>query len=135
MSQRLRVTLVAALVFLGTQAVAAQRSIPMVLPQPIDIPQNVSPEQATKALLSSLAGRGWTPAQIQHGIVEGTLNVRQHMLKLRFTIGSDRRIYTQYLDSDVLGYEVDDGVPHIHPSVMKWTRNLENDLRSKLLQY
>lgn len=134
MKRRLHLAPLLPLLFASGLALGARPSVPMALPDPLETPQELSPEQVTRALKSALVGRGWEPVDVQYGVVDATLQVREHRLQLRFTLSGDA-IHFQYLDSAVLGYEVEDGVPHIHPSVMKWTQLLANDVRANLLRY
>ena len=105
----------------------------MVIPTPIAVPEKMAEKSVAKAIQSSLLGRGWswTKADEQPGAIDATLNVRQHMLKMRITYGGGI-VSMSYLDSAVLQYEVDEGVPKIHPNASKWIDLLAQDIRTNL---
>lgn len=115
---------------IGT-AHAAKRSVPMSLPSPFSIPDGVSVDQAKKAIRAALIGRRWEPLEVGPGTTDATLNVRQHMLKIRLTY-HDGKVSMYYVDSAVLGYKQTDAGTYIHPSVMKWTNTLATDISAQL---
>lgn len=128
-----RCFLLLALTFsLGT-ADAARGAKPMVIPEPIAVPAKMTAANVAKAIRFSLLGRGWswTKADEKPGSIDTTLNVRQHMLKMRISYGGGV-VSMSYLDSAVLKYEIDEGVPKIHPNASKWMDLLAQDIRTNL---
>ncbi len=128
-----RVLLLLALTFSIGTTQAARGAKTMIIPGPIAVPEQMSDENVAKAIRLSLLGRGWswTKADEQPGAIDTTLNVRQHMLKIRISYGSGA-ISMSYLDSAVLKYEIDEGVPKIHPNASKWMDLLAQDIRTNL---
>ncbi len=128
-----RCFLLLALTFsLGT-AYAARGAKTMVIPEPIAVPAKMTEQNVAKAIRFSLLGRGWSweKADEKPGSIDTTLNVRQHMLKMRISYGGGV-VSMSYLDSAVLKYEVDEGVPKIHPNASKWMDLLAQDIRTNL---
>jgi len=117
---------------LGT-AHAARGAKPMVVPEPISVPANTAAPAVVKAVQFSLQSRGWswTKSIEQPGALDATLNVRQHMLKMRISYASGF-ITMSYLDSAVLQYDFDGGAPKIHPNASKWMDLLAQDIRTNL---
>lgn len=106
--------------------------IPLTDPQPLAVPAGFTVEQVTKAIKLGIASRtGWTVTKEENGLIEATLNVRQHMLKVNipYSTGS---VALQYVDSQNLDYGEKKGVKVIHPKWVNWTRNLLSDIQREL---
>jgi len=112
-------------------AVAGLPSEPLVEPLPVGIPVGMAPAVVAKAVKRSLAGRNWMVTREESGYLEGTLMVRNHMLKVGVTY-DDRLVTMKYVESTGLGYRERAGRPRIHPKYMHWTRNVMTDLNRML---
>ncbi|MGQ0586901.1 MAG: hypothetical protein ACT4PK_06840 [Gammaproteobacteria bacterium] len=128
----LRRTLVACLLAGVSGVAVAAGSRPLQEPEPAAIPAGMAPAAVAKAIKRALLARNWAIGNEKPGYMEGTLNVRKHMVKVGLKYDG-KRVTMSYLDSAELGYTERDGQPYIHPSYTKWTRNLMNDV-DKFLQ-
>lgn len=117
---------------LAVPAVAAMRSVPMLEPSPVAIPADLPLELVSKAIKLSLVDRKWIVSKEEPGYIEGTLHVRQHMLKMGFRYDA-KQVTVEYLDSAELGYRMEKDQRYIHPKFHNWTNNVVSDLQAKLL--
>jgi hypothetical protein len=106
--------------------------IPLTDPEPLAVPAGLSVEQVNKAIKVGIASRtGWAVTKEENGLIEETLNVRQHMLKVNIPY-SATSVAIKYVDSQNLEYGEKKGVKVIHPKWVNWTRNLLSDIQREM---
>lgn len=112
---------------LGLLILGACRAAQLYDPGPTAV-QASSAENMRKAILDSLAGRGWVAAEEQPGAIHATLFVRAHTAKIRIDYDADS-FDIDYVDSSNLEYEQrPDGTQIIHENYNSWIRNLVRDI-------
>lgn len=124
--------LLLALVAFALPTMAAMRSVPMIEPSPVAIPADLPAALVAKAIKLSLVDRKWIVSRDEPGYIEGTLNVRQHMLKMGFSYDA-QQVTIKYVDSAELGYSMKGNQRLIHPKFHNWTNNVVSDLQAQLL--
>ncbi|MDL2285272.1 hypothetical protein LJB93_00840, partial [Desulfovibrio sp. OttesenSCG-928-F07] len=86
-------------------------------------PDVVAKKEAKDIIIYTGAKRGWNFTVVDDNTLQGTLLVRQHMVKVNVPV--TRSTYSiLYNDSANLKYE--NG--KIHPSYNKWVQTLQNDI-------
>lgn len=121
----------AALLLLGLIPVgagAAQSSVPMELPPPLELPEFTDSIKVSKALLLALSNCKWLVESDTGESITARLDIRRHTARIRLDY-TPRRIRYHYLDSAELGYEIEDGEPLIHPAFNKWLQQLDQEIR------
>jgi hypothetical protein len=108
--------------------------IPLTDPQPLTVPAGLTVQQVAKAIKRGSTSRvGWAVTKEESGLIEATLNVRQHMLKVNIPY-SAKEVAIKYVDSQNLEYGEKKGVKVIHPKWVNWTRNLLSDIQRELVR-
>ncbi|MBS0557591.1 MAG: hypothetical protein JSR27_09300 [Proteobacteria bacterium] len=110
----------------------AFRQAPLVNPPPIAVTTKMSTDNVLKAIKMALVHRGWTITELKPGIVDSTLNLRDHTARIEIDY-STTSVQIKYLDSTNLKYEVKSGTPYIHKNYLGWIENLTNDIQGNLL--
>ncbi|MGH8758662.1 MAG: hypothetical protein ACREVW_04005 [Burkholderiales bacterium] len=100
---------------------------PLVEPEPVAIPAGVNQATVVKAIKRALIGRDWSLGKEQPGYIEGTLNVRKHMVKVGISYDAGK-VTMKYLDSAEMGYREVGGKQLIHPKYRNWTTNVMSDI-------
>lgn len=110
----------------------AFRQAPLVNPPAIAVTSKMSADSVLKAIKMALVHRGWTITELKPGIVDSTLNLRDHTARIEVDY-STTSVQIKYLDSTNLKYEVKNGTPYIHKNYLGWIENLTNDIQGNLL--
>lgn len=110
----------------------AFRQAPLVNPPPIAVTTKMSTDNVLKAIKMALVHRGWTITELKPGIVDSTLNLRDHTARIEIDY-STTSVRIKYLDSTNLKYEVKNGTPYIHKNYLGWVENLATDIQGNLL--
>lgn len=126
----LRVLLAVLSLFAFAGAVHA-RSAELVDPDPVAIPAGVSSEQVAKDIKRALLARGWSVTAEQPGQVDSTLNLRDHVARIRVTYDASQ-VRFAYVDSSNLDYRQKRGKTYIHSNYLGWIGFLVNDLSTNL---
>ncbi|MGH8441277.1 MAG: hypothetical protein ACRETF_00040 [Nevskiaceae bacterium] len=126
-----RRTFAACLLVCASGVALGASSRPIVEPDPVSVPAGTSTAAVAKAIKRALLGRDWTVSNEKPGYMEGTLNVRKHMVKVGISYDG-KRVAMKYLDSAELGYKESGGEQYIHPKYTQWTRNVMIDVNKNL---
>lgn len=110
----------------------AFRQAPLVNPPPIAVTSKMSSDNVLKAVKMSLVHRGWTITTLKPGIVDATLDLRDHTARIQIDY-STTNVQIKYVDSTNLKYEMKNGTPYIHKNYLGWIENLSKDIQSNLL--
>lgn len=113
---------------------AAQSSVPLELPAPIEFPRFVDSLKVSEAILTALTNRRWAIVADTGESVRAQLRIRSHTLSLRLDY-STRSIAFVFEDSERLGYEVDDGERYIHPNANKWLQQLATEVHLQVQRH
>ncbi len=81
-----------------------------------------------KAIKTALLARKWMPSEKGPGVIAGHLINRTHILDIEVKY-SARSFEINYVGSENLMYEVEDGQPVIHRNANLWMQNLERDIQ------
>ncbi len=96
----------------------------LVDPPPVDTPAALSQKEVTSVVRKTLVKRGWMLTSDSGDVIAATLNVRAHVVKLKFTM-ADKRIRIGYVDSVNMDYKVNSkGEASIHKKYPAWINNL-----------
>ena len=116
--------------FAFTGAVHA-RSAPLVDPDPVAVPAGLAQAQLVKDIKRTLLGRGWAITAEQPGRIDSTLNLREHVARIRVTYDAGQ-VRFAYVDSSNLDFAMKKGKPHIHGNYLGWIGYLVSDLSTNL---
>ena len=105
------------------------RSAPLVDPDPVAIPAGLSEEQIVKDIKRALIGRGWSVTTEQPGEIQSTLNLRDHVARIKVSYDA-QQVRLAYMDSSNLDYKIKRGKPVIHGNYLGWIGFLVNDLNT-----
>lgn len=105
------------------------RSAPLVDPDPVAIPASLSQEQVIKDIKRALIGRGWSVTTEQPGEIQSTLNLRDHVARIKVSYDA-QQVRLAYMDSSNLDYKLKRGKPVIHGNYLGWIGFLINDLNT-----
>lgn len=128
--QMMRALLAVLSLFAFAGAVQA-RSSELADPDPVAIPAGLAPEQTVKDIKRALIGRGWSITGEQPGQIDSTLNVRDHVARIRVTYDATH-VRFAYVDSTNLDYRQKRGKTYIHSNYLGWMSNLVKDLSTNL---
>jgi hypothetical protein len=105
------------------------RSAALVDPDPVAIPAGLSQEQVVKDIKRALIGRGWSVTTEQPGEIQSTLNLRDHVARIKVSYDA-QQVRLAYMDSSNLDYKLKRGKPVIHGNYLGWIGFLVNDLNT-----
>jgi hypothetical protein len=105
------------------------RSAPLIDPDPVAIPAGMSQEQVVKDIKRALIGRGWSVTTEQPGEIQSTLNLRDHVARIKVSYDA-QQVRLAYMDSSNLDYKLKRGKPVIHGNYLGWIGFLVNDLNT-----
>lgn len=110
--------------------VEARRAV-LVDPDPVAIPAGLGAEQVVRDIKRALIGRGWTITNEQPGQLDSTLNLREHVARIRISYDATQ-VRFAYVDSSNLDYRLKRGTAQIHGNYLGWINNLVHDLSTNL---
>lgn len=113
---------------------AAQSSVPLELPGAIHLPETTDTNKISKGLLTALANKKWLVEADTGESITARLNLRSHVLRMRLDY-TPREITYHYVDSQELGYLLDQGEIYLHPHVNKWLRQLDDEVRIQVQRF
>ena len=113
-------------------ALMAFRQAPLVNPAPIAVTSKMSSAQVLKAVKMALVHRGWTITSLKPGIVESSLNTRDHVARIEVDYNR-HQVAIKYVGSSNLKYEMKNGTAYIHKNYLGWVENLSKDIQNNLL--
>lgn len=112
--------------------VAQARQAPLVIPDPIPVPQNLDTKQVVRAIKLAMTARTWLIASEAPGRIEAGITVRSHSARIVVEYDATQ-IRIQHVDSSELQEDVDrEGVHVIHRNYNSWLQNLAQDIRLQL---
>jgi hypothetical protein len=120
-------TLVASVLFGVAGAAVAARAVELVYVDPVPVPAGLEQAKVVKVIKLALVGRNWTVSKEEPGYIEGTLNLRKHMVKVGISYGRTE-VKFKYVDSAEMNYRERDGAEYIHPNYYKWLNNVRSDI-------
>jgi hypothetical protein len=110
--------------FVVPVAVMLMGAARLIDPPPVDTPAMLSELDATNVVRATLVKRGWLLTQDSGNEIIASLNVRTHMVKVKFVV-AERKIRVSYVDSVNLEYQLNSrGEPTIHRKYGGWVQNL-----------
>lgn len=116
------------LILLAPLLMAARPSVPLELPPPMHLPEYTDSIKVSRGILAALAARKWLVEADTGESIRARLSIRRHALVVRIDYSPQQLSY-HYVDSVDLGYEVDEGVPLIHPNANKWLQQLGDEVQ------
>ena len=108
------------------------RQVPLVDPQPIPVPANVSQAQVKQVVGMALGSRGWRIAKNVPGEIDAVYDPRDFSVTIAVHYDA-QKIQINYVTSNNLRYEVKNGVRYIHTNYASWIKNLETDISNGLM--
>jgi hypothetical protein len=103
----------------------------LVDPPPIAVPAKLTTKDVSKAIRMAIVQRGWVAAKDENGVIDATLLVRTHEVKVAITY--DPKLVTiKYVDSKNLDYDEKGGTRHIHKKYNQWIDNMVGDITRSL---
>lgn len=110
----------------------AFRQVPLVDPQPIPVPPNVSQAKVGQVIGSALDARNWRIVKHVPGEIDAVYNPRNFSVTI--AVHYDRKqVQINYVTSSNLRYEVKNGVRYIHTNYASWIKNLVTDIQNGLM--
>ncbi len=110
--------------FIVPVAVMLMGAARLVDPPPVDTPASLSQKEVTDVVRKTLIRRGWLLTSDSGDEINATLNVRTHVVKLKFDT-TGKKIRLRYVDSVNLDYKLNKkGEPTIHKKYPGWVQNL-----------
>lgn len=109
--------------------VAHARKAELANPDPVAIPSGLSQEQVIKDIKRALVGRGWSITTEQPGEIQSTLNLRDHVARIRVDYDATQ-VRLSYMDSANLDYVEKRGKRYIHSNYLGWIGFLIQDLNT-----
>ena len=110
----------------------AFRQVPLVDPQPIPVPANVSQDKVTQIIEQALSASNWRIVKHVPGEVDAVYDPRAFSVTIAVHYDA-QKIQINYVTSDNLRYEVKNGVRYIHTNYASWIRNLVTDIQNGLM--
>lgn len=107
------------------------RTAPLVDPNPVAIPANMTPDKVSADIKRALVGRGWEVTGEVPGRIESTLHLREHVARIAVTY-DDKQVRFAYVDSTNLDYKEKNGQRFIHPNYNGWMDYLVGDLSTNM---
>lgn len=108
------------------------RQVPLVDPQPIPVPANVSQAQVKQVIGMALGSRGWRIAKDVPGEIDAVYDPRDFSVTIAVHYNA-QQIQINYVTSNNLRYEVKNGVRYIHTNYASWIKNLVTDISNGLM--
>ncbi|TAN04979.1 MAG: hypothetical protein EPN38_12080 [Rhodanobacteraceae bacterium] len=108
------------------------RQAPLVDPQPIAVPANVTLPQLEHIIGSALTSRGWRIVKHVPGEVDAVYDPRHFSVTIAVHYDA-RQVQINYVTSSNLRYEVKNGVRYIHKNYVSWIKNLVTDISNGLM--
>ena len=105
------------------------RKAELVDPDAVAIPSGLDHEQVVKDIKRALIGRGWSITTEQPGEIQSTLNLREHVARIRVSYDAGQ-VKLAYVDSANLDYKEKGGKRYIHSNYLGWIGFLVNDLNT-----
>lgn len=118
--------LAAALLLLGAQA-----SVPLELPEPIELPRAADAAEVGRALRAALARRGWQVRADTRDALTADRAGAGPSLRIRLDY-SARQVRFRYVDSTALGHEEHKGEHFIDAHANQWLRELDEEIRRQI---
>ncbi|HZP13256.1 MAG TPA: hypothetical protein VFB36_12630 [Nevskiaceae bacterium] len=112
-------------------AFAARAAQEMREPPPIPVSENISQDQARKAIHAAVEKHGWVIDRESPGHSEAAVVSGSHVVRVDIAYET-RLIQINYLDSQEMSFERRHNVRYIHPKYMKWTRTLAEDIDEQI---
>lgn len=110
----------------------AFRQVPLVDPEPIPVPPNVSQAKVAQVIGSALTARNWRITKHAPGEIDAVYNPRNFSATI--AVHYDRKqVQINYVTSNNLRYEVKNGVRYIHTNYASWIKNLVTDIQNGLM--
>lgn len=109
--------------------VAQARKAELADPDPVAIPSGLAQEQVVKDIKRALIGRGWSVTTEQPGEIQSTLNLREHVARIKVSYDASQ-VKLSYMDSSNLDYKEKNGRRYIHSNYLGWIGFLVNDLNT-----
>ncbi|MCB1554442.1 MAG: hypothetical protein KDJ14_11605 [Xanthomonadales bacterium] len=103
------------------------RQAPLTDPDPVAVPPGVSAEVVQREIKRALLGRNWTITGESAEGIDATLNLRDHVARIRVTRDGERVRFV-YVSSENLKFEEKKGQRYIHKNYLSWINNLVTDL-------
>jgi hypothetical protein len=107
------------------------RSGELLDPDPVAIPAGVDEAEVVKDIKRALIGRGWAVSNEEPGQIDSTLNLREHVARIRVTYDA-RQVRFAYVDSSNLDYKERSGKRYIHRNYLGWIGYLIGDLSTNM---
>lgn len=114
---------------LVTMGSAQARKAELVDPDPVAIPANLDQAQVVKDIKRALIGRGWSVTAEQPGEIDSTLNLREHVARIKVSYDTTQ-VRFAYVDSSNLDYKEKNGKRYIHRNYLSWIGFLVADLNN-----
>lgn len=118
-------------VALSFSPLAAHAAAPLVDPDPIAVPAGMAADVVAKEIKRSLLGRNWLVSAEQPGEIDATLNLRQHVARVRIRYDA-QQVRLAYVSSENLDYQEKRGQRRIHKNYLSWVNNVLTDLSRNL---
>jgi hypothetical protein len=109
--------------------VVQARKAQLVDPDPVAIPAGLDGTQVVKDIKRALIGRGWSITTEQPGEIQSTLNLREHVARIKVDYDATQ-VRLSYMDSANLDYVEKKGKRYIHSNYLGWIGFLINDLNT-----
>ncbi len=100
-------------------------------PDPVAIPAGIDQAELVKDIKRALVGRGWAVTAEQPGQIDSTLNLRDHVARIRVTYDA-AQVRFAYVDSANLDYKEKRGKRFIHGNYLGWIGYLVSDLGTNM---
>lgn len=110
----------------------AFRQVPLVDPQPIEVPSNVDVAKVEQIVGSALTSRGWRIIKHVPGEVDAVYDPRSFSVTIAVHYDV-QKIQINYVTSTDLKYEEKNGVRYIHKNYESWIKNLVTDISNGLM--
>ncbi|HET7930296.1 MAG TPA: hypothetical protein VFL63_02765 [Rhodanobacteraceae bacterium] len=108
------------------------RQVPLVDPQPILVPANVSQAHVKQVIGTALSARGWRIVKNVPGEIDAVYDPRDFSVTIAVHYNT-KQIQINYVTSNNLRYEVKNGVRYIHTNYQSWIKNLVTDISNSLM--
>lgn len=119
------------MLLLAAPATEAGKQQPVYDPGPVSVPCKMGADKVKKAIKAALLARKWMPSDKGRGVIGGKLLVRTHVLEVEVKY-SAKNFDINYVSSENLMYEIEDGQLVIHHNANLWIQNLERDIQLQL---
>lgn len=107
------------------------RGAPLVEPEPLAVPAGLKAADVSKAIRTGIATRNWIVAKDENGVIDATLNNREHVLKIAIHY-DPKQVKVSYVSSENLNFSEKNGQRFIHKKYTQWTQNVVADIAREL---